>query len=288
MQLFAYSQTNSLTSAHKAIKGQDYRCMECGEVLRARSGALLRAHFYHLTHNRLCRQSNKSATHIEVQHYFLQQLGKESCSLEKRFPSIQRIADVVWEKKKIVFEIQCSSITAEEVQQRIADYHSLGYCTIWILHTKRFNKERITAAERFLKHASLFYYTNITPHNQGSVYDQYDLVHKGKRYNRSVSFPITLSSPKSCLQEEKQLSLLPIFLQRRAESNDLFFEGDLIDSLFKIEETKSPLPSTLEAIFDIERNGSTRDQKGVLRRGARRVKRLYLLTLQILLERLCR
>ncbi|MEM8728221.1 MAG: competence protein CoiA family protein, partial [Chlamydiota bacterium] len=61
--------------------------------------------------------------------------------LEKSFPEIHRIADVVYPPKKIIYEIQYSPITLKEVQQRNRDYATLGYTVIWILHDRHFNRK---------------------------------------------------------------------------------------------------------------------------------------------------
>ena len=54
-----------------------------------------------------------------------------------------------------MFEIQCSPITAREIEERNSDYQSLGYQVIWILHDSLYNKGRLTAAEYFLQEARI-------------------------------------------------------------------------------------------------------------------------------------
>lgn len=100
--------------------------------------------------------------------------------LELPFPSIERIADAAWDKEKVVFEIQCSPMTAEELRARNRDYASLGWKTIWIFHETRYNKRRITAAEGSVwKRAH--YYTNIDQTGNGDFFTHLAVSHQGKR-----------------------------------------------------------------------------------------------------------
>lgn len=151
MQLFAFNTRNQLVSANHAQKQNDYSCIECGSIVRLRGGLHRQKHFYHLKPDRLCRQSQKSLVHIQVQKSLQEILPRGECFLERRFPGIKRIADVVWEPRKIVFEVQCSGITAEEIASRNRDYFGVGYKVVWILHEKRFNKWKVSASERFLR-----------------------------------------------------------------------------------------------------------------------------------------
>ena len=64
-----------------------------------------------------------SPTHKIVQETLLSILPH--ASLEHRFPSIGRIADVALLPEKIIFEIQCSLISISEVEKRITDYATL-------------------------------------------------------------------------------------------------------------------------------------------------------------------
>src|SRR5262249_7520278 len=122
--------------------------------------------------------SGKSLVHLQTQRYIQKELP--GCQLEKRFPSVNRIADVVCEEKKLVFEIQCSYITAREIEERNIDYSSLGYRVIWILHDRLYNQFHLTAAEYFLE-SSPRYFANIDEEGNGYIYDQWDWIEKGRR-----------------------------------------------------------------------------------------------------------
>jgi competence protein CoiA len=111
-------------------------------------------------------------------------------TLERRFPDKNRIADAVWERHKIIFEIQCSSISEEEVKMRCFDYEDLGYQIVWILHDRKFNKRKVSAAELYLRSRTSFF---ITPTLQ--IYDQVDVLAGAIRLRRVKELFIDLRHP---------------------------------------------------------------------------------------------
>ncbi|MGE5196370.1 MAG: competence protein CoiA, partial [Anaerolineae bacterium] len=125
MQLYAL-EGNTCIIAQEALAHKDYRCPECAGIVRARHGPHRRPHFYHMHLSKFCRQRQKSEEHIQTQLFLKKCLPQEEAALEKIYPAIGRIADVAWEREKLVFEIQCSPISAEEVKSRTTDYRSLG------------------------------------------------------------------------------------------------------------------------------------------------------------------
>lgn len=193
MQLFALDQDQKLCLIHEALKHRDYFCCECGSLVRKRGGNRRQDHFYHLAPNENCRQNGKSLVHLQVQLY-LEQLIGNGIVLEKRFPQIQRIADVCWEKEKLIFEIQCSPISIQEVDERNRAYRSLGYQVVWILHDARFNQKRISAAELFLE-AQLHYYTNMSDQGEGMIYDQFHLLQGFNKKRQQGPFPVQIDRP---------------------------------------------------------------------------------------------
>ncbi len=99
-------------------------------------------------------QYGKSLSHLQIQLHL--KALEPQLILEKKIEN--RIADAVWEEKKIVFEIQFSPISLEEVQNRCRDYQRLGYTPIWILHDRRFNRPWMSPAEEYLRtHATTFF-----------------------------------------------------------------------------------------------------------------------------------
>lgn len=169
MPLYAHNQFKQVVLSLHADKTQNYQCIECGEELRLRSSERIRAHFYHIKPRLSCFFANKSLEHIHAQWHLKDQIP--SLKLEKRFPTINRIADCVYQEEKIIFEIQCSPIRPLEILQRNKDYASLGYQVIWVFHDKRYNKWRQSDAEEVLGNTP-YYYTNINDEGKGFIYSQ--------------------------------------------------------------------------------------------------------------------
>lgn len=150
MQLYARDITGKKCNVHSAKKGNDYFCLECNARVRVRSGELLRAHFYHIHDQIGCRQAGKTQEHIAIQRLIQQQIGNDCCVEEMRFAAIGRIGDVAWPERRLIFEVQCSPISAKEIEERNHDYASCGWDVVWILYDKTFNQKRISAAEKYL------------------------------------------------------------------------------------------------------------------------------------------
>lgn len=223
MQLLALSSQGPL-QATSAEKQKNYTCPECQEIVRVRSGPHRQPHFYHVHKTSSCRQHQKSAEHIQAQLMLLSLLPAGECSLERPFPSISRIADAVWETAQIVFEIQCSPITQEEVKARTADYQSIGMKIVWILHDKRFNRRSLGSAESHLRQQTC-YYTNCSASGLGMIYDQFEIIEKEKRLFKGPALPICIEQPlaiESCFSNS-ELNIMA----RRAKSWSLSFENDL-------------------------------------------------------------
>ncbi len=227
MQLYAYDHNKNLILAKLAQKHLDYSCFECGNIVRLRAGKYRQPHFFHLLPNRKCLLSQKSLNHIQTQCYLQKIIPAGSCFLEVRFPKINRIADAVWEREKLIFEVQCSPITKNEVEERNRDYESLGYSVVWILHDKRFNKKRACACEDFLQR-NPHYFTNIDAIGRGFIYDQVEIIEKGLRlYSKRVGI-VNIANPKRAFTRPKSQNL-PKNVIFRLYSWPIFFEGDLLD-----------------------------------------------------------
>ncbi len=214
MQLYARDKQQRITSADNAAKKEDYICFECNTAVRVRGGLHRRKHFYHTTPVRICKLQGKSLTHLQVQCTIQQLLPEGECFLERRFNEIDRIADVCWESKKIIFEVQCSPISPEEIQERNADYGKLGYQVVWILHDNRYGNRRGTAVEQVLCN-QLHYYTNIDIHGVGVVYD--------KIRGLDDIFPVNVAS---------------IY---HTKNQKMYFEGDLKDLVLRKQLTAKQL-----------------------------------------------
>lgn len=230
MQLFALDENKNRIFVENATKGLDYFCLECGSTLRLRGGMHMQLHFYHLEPPDSCRQHGKGSAHIRIQNYIQQKLGSE-CEQEVRFSEISRIADLAFFKEKIIFEVQCSPIAANEVQSRIKDYKSVGWEVIWLLNDYLFNKKRATYAEAFLeKHPHYFVHVK---EDDLYFYDQASAIHRGKRThffvdNCSLKWEIDLSLLKKNTFKEADVKL-PYSVQKRIATWPLFCTSDVID-----------------------------------------------------------
>lgn len=274
MHLFALDPTGRIIAAKQASKQQNYICLECRGVVRRRGGVHRVPHFFHLNPPETCRQQGKSLVHLQVQIQLQSSLPEGEVQLEYAFPSISRIADVAWLNKKIIFEVQCSFISPEEIRERQEDYHSQGFTVIWILHDFRYNQWRLTAAEDFLD-GYPHYFTNITAEGQGCIYDQYQLIRRGIRHKKLLSLKIDPSRPIQ-FDEESQ-DPIPLLLKNR-RNWPLYFEGDAWDQKEQYEEVladfneRSEVPSFIQLIYII---GSF-------------LKEVYGIAFRTLLERICK
>lgn len=261
MQLHALNSEDNIIAAINASKEETYRCLECKTELGVRKGDVRQPHFFHLNPHRECRQNNKTEPHIRTQQYLLEQLPKGECALEYRFEGICRIADVVWFPQKIVFEVQCSPISKEEVASRNQDYKSIGYDVVWILHERRFHRRRISSIETFLKDSPKFY-TNMDKQGRGFVYDQLFSIENGWKRNKGPILPVSI--PNIFPWD----SNIPNKFIDRQKNFPFYFQNDRIDFSLKHPEV----------LLEKKKRGEKFFQK---------IFRLYLLVFRTLLEKCC-
>jgi competence protein CoiA len=196
MSTFAKDGKKTLVKASLATRSIDYFCLECGHAVRLKMGEERRAHFYHLEPTDHCREAGKSLEHLMTQFAVQNAFKKKNQEivLEKQFHHIQRIADAVDLTNKIVFEIQCSPMSALEAKGRMLDYQSIGYCVVWIIHLKTFLKNKATAFEQTLMDVP-HYFTDIDENGEGEIFDLFSPIHKGYRLNQlDRRFPVDVGS----------------------------------------------------------------------------------------------
>lgn len=227
MPLHAFDSLGQLIHAHQASKKSNYHCIECQQVVRLRGGLHRQSHFYHLETTRFCRQHEKGAIHLQLQSYFFEHLPLGDCRLELPFPSIRRIADVAWLSQQIVFEIQYSPISAEEVLARNRDYQQLGWTVVWILQDKRYNKMRLSAAEMALR-SSPHFFSNMNESGLGMIYDQFDICDKGIRRLSLPPLPIEVTKGINRASLNHNSSYPLVLLNQRATHWKMSFAGDLM------------------------------------------------------------
>jgi competence protein CoiA len=191
MQLRAFNEQGEIIPVVYAKKGQAYLCLECGKEVRPRNSERRHPHFFHIPSESPCRQKEKTAAHLHLQYFLQKQIGPE-LSLEVPFPSMARIADAVWEKEKIVFEVQVSPMSSSEMLSRVADYRSLGYEIVWILSDTLYNRPRVSAMEAALVKIP-HYFSNMNSHGEGIIYDQWESRGKGLRKILKGPLPIDIT-----------------------------------------------------------------------------------------------
>ena len=171
-------------------------------------------------------RSSRSLQHQQVQLYIRKALTPSECRLEHPFPEIGRIADAVWERHKLIFEVQRSPISIEEVATRNKDYASLGYTVVWILHDHLYGRRRLTPVEIYLL-SWPHYFTNIDEQGLGFCYDMTSFISGKRRKQRTPPFPIDLAAP--LFAPHKQFPRhFPKALRKRKWP--LHFEGDLLSA----------------------------------------------------------
>lgn len=250
MQVYAFDRDGKKVFVGSALSGQDYLCPECKGHVRLRRGLKRKIHFFHRSSERNCRLAGKTVFHIAVQDFIQKSIGAHNCDQEVLFTDIGRIADIAWYSKKIVIEVQCSFISAQEVEARCHAYESIGWKVVWILHERTFTPLYPTEAELFLKNRT-HYYTDIDE-EQGSIYDQCVPALGGH-------FPVDIST----LDEKPalQINILPLLLLQRFTSWQYSASGDLLWQALQNNN------SLLEALWRFEK-------KSVIP-FAQKVKQLY-------------
>ncbi|MCH9627744.1 MAG: hypothetical protein S4CHLAM2_13870 [Chlamydiales bacterium] len=164
-------------------------------------------------------------SHRAIQCALKKALAPDLVWLEKPFPSINRVADVVWPAQNIIFEVQCSSISPKEIEARLHAYKQIGYDLIWILHDRRFNQKRESPAERFLR-SYPHYFCTMNALGEGEIYDQYAHTRWAERIRRTPRYPITLYAPQ-------HLKHIPPHYPKERQKWKIGFQGDLFQQPFQ-------------------------------------------------------
>src|SRR5271168_712072 len=100
MALYAYDEEILVYAAH-AEERRSYQCSHCRKPVKVRKGPSRIPHFYHLSLSPSCRLYSKSQDHLLAQLAIQKLLPPGEAVLEKPFLDILRVADVIWEPKKI-------------------------------------------------------------------------------------------------------------------------------------------------------------------------------------------
>lgn len=190
MALYAV-ENDDLIYASCAEPQKVYWCLDCFGPVKRRRGKRHFYHFYHIQSAPNCRLYSKTEDHLLAQLQLQKLFPTGILQIERPFIQIHRIADVLWEKEKIVFEIQCSSISLVEAEMRIRDYRSIGLDIIWLLDDKRYNKRIARPTEEYLRQNSA-YYMSIKQGLYSKYYDQFEVFSSGQRVKRGQRLHIDL------------------------------------------------------------------------------------------------
>lgn len=235
MPLFALDDEDRIIAAPDADPFRRYRCLECQSPLQKRSGRYRQAHFYHLQTVKQCRLHSNSVDHLILQNE-IQKIIPE-IEAEKPFKKILRIADLCWEEKKLVLEIQCSPIDPIQASRRTHDYAQEGYELIWLLDDRLYNRKRsLRPAESQMRRGG--YYFSM---RRMTIYDQFELILDKKRLAKGPPLPIDLTRPALTPQMECRTNQLD---QRAGR---YFFAGDLLDRAIRY-------PTYLLRLQELEKN----------------------------------
>jgi len=213
--------------ARLADEKKTYACIGCRAPVRIRKGVDRQPHFYHPRSAPSCRLYSKSQDHALVQAALQALLPPGEALLEQPLLPILRIADVLWEKRKLAFEIQCSDLTPYEVERRTEDYAKARYQIVWLLHDKVFNRRTLRPAEPLLRQLPC-YYVSIPRQGIPTFYDQFELIEKEHRIKRIRRLKVHLNAPLYLTRPSWDPAQLPSQILRRAASHPLYFKGDLI------------------------------------------------------------
>ncbi|MCI5051640.1 MAG: hypothetical protein MRY21_00715 [Simkaniaceae bacterium] len=216
MQLLALNGSKKIWP-YEANQGQEYTCPDCGYPVKLRWGIVRRPHFYHVYESPKCKKLS-TKLHRSIQYYIYRLLHFQTVEIEKSYPEIDRIADIFWAEKKIIFEVQCTMIPFKEMQDRVRDYASLGLQVVWLLHA---NNPWLTSATwddlKKLPH----FYTNLDLRDNGVFFDQIWLEGHGK----SAPYVVELDAP---LPMRHFPMPVPDLLIERTRNRRYYFQGDYL------------------------------------------------------------
>ena len=189
----------------KGARGGSYLCPACQRKLVYKAGSEKRAHFAHYRRTDCVYfNENESEEHLELKASFYR-WAKESSQVEVEayVESSQQIADLLLEKK-LVLEVQCSSLSIERLRERNQLYRSAGLSTIWLLGHHLFLKEGLSKLQReFLEFSPSLGFFLWQAHLKEACLELIYFIHedhKGQLYYKSKIFPFYAMDLWDCLR----------------------------------------------------------------------------------------
>jgi competence protein CoiA len=226
MPLYAYD-ASILVYAADGIETKKYRCCECQGLVKVRKGRFRIPHFYHLFQSPSCRLYSKSQDHLLTQLAIQRLLPAGETALEKPFPEIGRRADLIWDRPKLAFEIQCSLISPLEIKQRILDYATVGYQVVWILDDRIFNRKKCSTAEQLIR-LTPSYYATMSKQTFPIFYDQFEIINKNVRVKKGRKLKVHLQRPYPVPLRDWPKKQFPRQIINKVANTSVFFHGDLL------------------------------------------------------------
>jgi competence protein CoiA len=127
--LVAHDATNVRVCGWDADRHHPYHCPGCQQPVRCKQGAKVVWHFAHLSRDD-CDLDGESVRHMEIKA-----LVARRWRADLEVPLGKRRADAVVETRKLVLEVQCSPMSADEWDARERDYRAMGYKVAWVWDT---------------------------------------------------------------------------------------------------------------------------------------------------------
>ncbi|MBI3508748.1 MAG: hypothetical protein HY069_03870 [Chlamydiia bacterium] len=230
MALYA-SDGEQIVSAFDGNPHANYWCLECDLPVKLRRARRRLPHFYHLQLSPSCRLYSKSEDHLLLQLQLQSLFPQGEAHIERTFPDLRRISDVVWEKEKIAFEIQCSQIFPLEVTRRVEEYKSAGYQVVWLLDDRVYNKRILRPAETLMRQ-QVGYFISFHRHQPSLFYDQFEVLSERRRHLKGRPLAIQLLRPRLFPPLEIPLTW-PLQIQKKIATHTPFFPGDRLDRALK-------------------------------------------------------
>lgn len=225
MAFFAIGDDDPI-SAWEAEPKKLYQCLECLSPVRVRRNLKKFPHFYHVKTSPSCRLYSKSEDHLILQLELKKMIPDKEAEMEKPLPSINRISDLLWEKEKIAFEIQCSNLTLSEAKARTQEYKTAGYDVVWILDDRIFNKAQLRPAEEFFR-SQPCYFAAFRRQRTPFFYDQFEIFQNHKRVKKGDKIQIAINKVHAIPKIEWPKDL-PTQIKNRIVNFPKYFEKDLL------------------------------------------------------------
>ena len=213
--------------AGEAEEKKIYRCAGCSAQVKVRRGPFRVPHYYHQRKSPSCRLYSKSEDHMLAQLSIQALLPRGEALIEQPLVEVNRVADVLWKPRKIVFEIQCSFLTPHEAKQRVLDYAQAGYQVVWILDDRLYNRRKLRPAESLVR-TFPSYYATLRKQTTPIFYDQFEIFDENRRLMKGQRLRIDLDSPQIITYPDWETDNLPQQIVNKSLPGTLYFEGDLI------------------------------------------------------------